>query len=147
MKRRPYDETDVPVVTSQSAIRALIMKNGGTGLALVSHANREGIEAYIDLAGQAYRVRIVMEVVNPRPGYRFEEKQKSAEERRVWRVLFFHLKDIFTCAEGGVIDLRTLLMPHIVTNDGRTIADHILPKLATVVESDPMPLLPSRSGR
>jgi hypothetical protein len=52
------------------------------------------------------------------------------EERRVWRVLFWHLKAMFEAADSGVIAVEDIIMPYIVTPDGRTIAEHVAPKLA-----------------
>lgn len=62
-------------------------------------------------------------------------KQKSTqtgreqEERRVWRVLYHHLKAIFEASDSGVIDIRDVIMPYVVTRDGRTLSEHIIPQL------------------
>jgi hypothetical protein len=57
-------------------------------------------------------------------------KACEQEERRVWRVLFWHLKAMFEAADSGVIAVEDIIMPYIVTPDGHTVAEHIAPKLA-----------------
>lgn len=59
----------------------------------------------------------------------------------MWRVLFYYLKNAFECAAAGVVELREILLPHIVMPDGQTIGEHILPRLAHAVQQDPSRLL------
>ncbi len=40
------------------------------------------------------------------------------------------------------MELREILLPHIVMPDGATIADHVLPRLAEAVSGAPGRLLP-----
>jgi hypothetical protein len=76
---------------------------------------------------------------------KFREDFRVAEERRIWRVIFYHLKSVFEASESGVMEFRELILPYIVTRDGHTVAEHILPKLAEAIAGNPSRLLPAYS--
>jgi hypothetical protein len=45
------------------------------------------------------------------------------------------------------MEFRELMLPFIVLpRDGRTIAEHILPRLAAALAGDPLHLLPEKTG-
>jgi hypothetical protein len=145
-----YETTEVAVSKSQDAIRKLIYAHKGTGLMLLSQPPREGFEAMITLAKQPYHIR-VMASCHPvskmmKNGYSLKNaaayaKDVEQEERRVWRVLYWHLKAMFEAADAGVIDIRDIIMPYVVLRDGRTLADHIKPRMETLMTIDPSRLL------
>lgn len=66
---------------------------------------------------------------------------REQEERRVWRVLYWHLKAMFEAADSGVIDIRDVIMPYVVMRDGRTLSDYIKPHMAQLMTTDPARLL------
>lgn len=117
-----YDGTRVPMADSQSAIRKLVYSHKGTGVSFLSQAPREGFEALVTLADQAYHIRVMATCK--------KTDDREQEERRVWRVLFWHLKAMFEAADSGVIAVEDIILPYIVTPDNRTIAEHVRPHLA-----------------
>jgi hypothetical protein len=117
-----YGKTRVPIAQSQSEIRRLVLLHKGTGISFMSHPPREGFEALVTMGGQQYHIRVM---ATSKKG-----ADQEQEEKRVWRVLFWHLKAMFEAADSGVIAVEDIIMPYIVTPDGRTIAEHIAPKLA-----------------
>ena len=143
-----YETTVVAVGKSQDAIRRLIYAHRGTGLMLLSQPPREGFEAMIELAEQSYHIR-VMATARPRTqdkwGMALSDSRIASEvdqeNRRVWRVLYWHLKAMFEAADSGVIDIRDVIMPYVVLRDGLTLADHIKPKMAGLMPTDPSRLL------
>lgn len=118
-----YDSTRVPISQSQSEIRRLVYQHQGTGVSFMSHPPREGFEALVTMGGNPYHIR-VMATANT------EAKDREQEERRVWRVLYWHLKAMFEAADSGVIAIEDIILPYIVTQDNRTIAEHVRPHLA-----------------
>jgi hypothetical protein len=145
-----YGATEVPVSKSQEAIRKLIYAHKGTGVMLVSQPPREGFEAMVTMADTAYHIRVMATCKEVSRKQKGSWRDKSAlvyqshveqEERRVWRVLFWHLKAMFEAADAGVIDIRDIIMPYVVLRDGRTLADHIKPRMADLVTTDPERLL------
>jgi len=104
----------------------MVYAHKGTGVSFVSQPPREGFEALITLNNEAYHIRVMATCK------KVSERDREQEERRVWRVLFWHLKAMFEAADSGVIAVEDIILPYIVTPDGRTISEHIAPKLAEV---------------
>jgi hypothetical protein len=122
-----YDETSVPAARSQEAIRKLVYAHKGTAVMFISQRPKEGFEAVVTLSGDPYHIRVMATCAPKR-----ENRAIEQEERRVWRVLFFHLKAMFEAADSGVIDMRDVILPYIVTPDNRTLSEHILPRMKEV---------------
>jgi len=144
-----YENTEVPIARSQDAIRKIIYSHKGTGLMLMSHPPREGFEAMVTINDLPYHIRIMATCKFPtkdRHGWTLsesgKEKAREQEERRVWRVLYWHLKAMFEAADSGVIDIRDVIMPYVVTRDGRTLSEHLTPRMQEIMSIDPSRLLP-----
>ncbi len=142
----------VPVVRSQEMIRKLILQNKGTAVAFISQPPTEGLEAQIPMEGEYYRIRISAKCRPPEgkvktkwQGGKYVEVPPDPEKeaRRIWRVIYYHLKSVFDSANTGVIELRELLLPHIVTADNQTVAEHIIPNLSRAMTGKPERLLPA----
>lgn len=146
-----YEGTEVAVAKSQDAIRKLIYGHKGTGLMLISRPPHEGFEAFIEIEKQPYHVRIMAKAkeIPAKDKYWNERsaaaiaKSREQEERRVWRVLYWHLKALFEAADSGVIDIRNVIMPYVVLRDGTTLSDHIVPRMQDLMTMNPDRLLPS----
>jgi len=96
----------------------------------------EGFQAMMPINGEIYTIRISAYVKENR-------HDPDKEARRIWRVLFHHLKDIFEASNSGVMEFRELILPYIVTKDGKTVAQHILPKLESAINGNPERMLPA----
>jgi hypothetical protein len=147
-----YESTDVSVSKSQAGIRKMIYSHKGTGLNLVSQPPREGFEAMVEIEKLSYHVRIMAtckDVTRDRNGYirpvSAYANAKEQEERRVWRVLYWHLKAMFEAADSGVIDIRDVIMPYVVMRDGKTLSDHVRPVMAEMMTMDVSRLLPDKT--
>jgi hypothetical protein len=151
-----YEHTEVPVARTQEALRRLIQAHKGFGLAVVSEqdptgkeASQEGFQAKVLIDGVPYIVKIMAKVKSA-PKYssdRQKEIFREREERRIWRVLYYHMKSVFEASDSGVMEFREMMLPYIVMpRDGRTIAEHILPKLAAALAGDPSHLLPEKTS-
>ncbi len=143
-----YETTEVAVSKSQDAIRKLIYSHKGTGLMLISRPPHEGFEAFIEVDKLPYHVRIMAickDQKKDKNGWLRStanyEKAVDQENRRVWRVLYWHLKAIFEAADSGVIDIRNVILPYVVMQDGSTLSDHIVPKMAQLLTMNPERLL------
>jgi hypothetical protein len=146
-----YEQTMVPVSRSQEAIRKLILQNGGTGIAFFSQPPTEGFEAYVQIDGKPYRIRLQAEckAEAKRRRRRWGSPPKPPADpfeqdcKRVWRVLYNQMKSIYESSRTGVVEFRRLVLAFIVTKDGLTVGDHILPELDLAVSGRPERLLPS----
>jgi hypothetical protein len=144
-----YETTEVPVARSQEAIRKLIMTHQGFGIAFVSDGDptgeelaSEGFHAKVLIDGKPYAVRIMAKVKKAAKSMteRQREDFKAKEERRIWRVLYYHLKSVFEAADSGVMEFRELMLPYLVTSSGETIAERIIPQIDAAI-SHPSRLL------
>lgn len=133
-----YDSTQVPVDRTQAKIRALLMAHGAIGIAFVSQPPTEGFTTSLAIEGRPYSIRIQADCR--------EARDASQELRRLWRVLFYHLKAMFEAADSGVMELREMILPYIVTKNGMTVGEHILPQLDNAVAGNPLRMLPARSA-
>lgn len=144
-----YNETQVPVSQSQEAIRRLIYSHKGTGLMLISEPPREGFEGLVTIDGMAYRLRVMarskeVERHSSQGRRRTDnvmQELREKEIRRVWRVLYWHLKAMFEASDSGVIDIRDVIMPYVVMHDGRTLSEHIVPRMTELMTMDASRLL------
>lgn len=152
-----YEGTAVPVSRSQEGIRKLVMARHGGKIAFISDPPREGFQAEVQIDGVPYQVRILGECQQPplmknrmykgrvtaqeETTDKFRRDFLENEERRIWRVLFYHLKSVFEAADSGVMEFRELMLPYIVTKSGKTVGEHLVPQLAQVVSGNPSRLL------
>ena len=147
-----YETTEVPVSRSQEAIRKLIMSHGGFGLAIVSDrdpaldAAQEGFQAKVMIDAKPYTVRIMARLKGSQKRLtdRQREDFREREERRIWRVLFYHMKSVFEAADSGVMELRELMLPYIMFGN-QTIAEHVLPRIDAAI-ANPARLLNAQAS-
>jgi hypothetical protein len=132
-----YEHTVVAVAKSQQKLRELLLRNGASGIAIVSQPPQEGFQAMVKIDAATYTIRISATCKEKRA-----QAAREQEERRVWRVLFHHLKGIFEASHSGVMEFKEMVMPYIVTKDGRTIGEIILPQLDKAIQTNPARMLP-----
>ena len=147
-----YEDTSVSVSKSQESIRKLLRDAGAFSFAAISETdpitNRstEGFHSKVTIGIQVYTIRIMATVPDmpvPKRAYRGSTSATAKQisdyrdqaERKIWRVLYYHMKDIFEAASSGVLDFRELILPYLVTSDGRSVAEHILPRLEAALTS------------
>ncbi len=53
------------------------------------------------------------------------------------------MKGIFEAADSGVMEFREMMLPYVVTKEGRTIGEIILPQLDKAIQQNPARLLAS----
>lgn len=154
-----YENTEVSVYKSQADINALVSLHGGSGIGFESEPPHESFTAKIKLNGTPYIIRVGAKTKEIKaghyqtPGGRWRsrngaqaEEANNAERRRVWRVLFWHLKAVFEAADAGVIELRQAMLAYVVMPDGTTISEKILPRLDAIVTGQSRLLMPTQEA-
>jgi hypothetical protein len=141
-----YESTSVSVPKSQEAIRKLISTRSspeGTRIATVSDPPREGFSASVFIDNKNYHIRIMAtrKAVPKNRTAKQQEMFKEQELRRIWRVLYHHLKSVFEAAESGVMEFKELMLPYIVMPNGMTIAEAVIPQLDAKLAGKPERLL------
>lgn len=127
-----YEHTMVSVDKSQGAIRKLMTAHGATNIAFASATDprMEGFQATVVLDGKPYGIRVAVPVRDKK-----NEKLQDRENRRVWRVLYHHMKATFEAGDSSVIDIRELLLPFLVTKDGRTLGQRVIQDMPKMLEA------------
>lgn len=138
-----YEKTGVSVDKSQAGIRKLIMVRKGSKIAFGSDPPREGFQAEVLIDALPYTIRVFGEVKRANTGRTERQKEQwlDQEHRRIWRVLFYHLKSVFEAADSGVMEFRELMLPYIVTKSGKTVGECIVPQLAEAISLNPARML------
>ena len=136
-----YEHTIVSVDKTQGAIRKLMMSHGASNIAFASALDprMEGFQATVILDGKPYGMRLAVPIKD-----RKNEKLQDQENRRVWRVLYHHMKAVFESGDSGVIDIRELLLSFLITTDGRTMGQRILQDLPKAIAAPQKSFLEAR---
>ena len=128
-----YEHTYIAPEKSQNQIKRLIMAHGGTNVSFgssVEPQRMEGFRATVFIEQKPYGIKVAVPIRD-----RKNAKLQDQEERRVWRVLYHHMKAIFEAADSGVIDIRELLLPFFVTRDGRTVGQIVTEDFQKAIEA------------
>jgi hypothetical protein len=145
-----YEDTSVAVTKSQEGIRNLVMRHSGFGFAAVSERDpmgkapsREGFHAKVLIDGKPYAVRVMaqLKMAPTRMTDVQQQKFREQEERRIWRVLYYHMKSVFEASDSGVMEFRELMLPYILLATGSTIAEKVLPELDRAIQTSPVRML------
>jgi hypothetical protein len=150
-----YEGTSVAVSKSQDSLRKLLLRHEGSSVAFISEPEKEGFQAMVMLDGKLYNIRLMAKMRKFEPKTikgryyqgrwippRTVQDKREGEARRIWRVIYYHMKSVFDSADSGVLEFRELILPYLITKDGQTVAEHILPKLDQALAGRPDRLLP-----
>lgn len=152
MSVRFAEGTTVPIARSREEIESLVTKRGAQGF-LSGYAQGEGgtVVARIQFALANRHVRFeirlppIGEFKKPRKGqYRpvtdeLARKAMEAEHRRLWRALALGIKAKLELAQSGIETFEEVFLANIVTADGMTVKDYVLPAIAEMYESGRVP--------
>lgn len=141
-----YDNTAVPVARSQQMLRELLLKHEGSSVAFVSDPPNEGFHARVPIDGVTYTIRVMATMREVKAKQikgrhymgrwippRTDTQEREQECARIWRVLYYHMKGIFEAADSGVMEFREMMLPYVVTKDGKTVGEHIIPRLEAAI--------------
>lgn len=151
-------DTSVSVSNSKAEIERIIERYGATGFMSGWTAQ----QAMIAFAMNERQIRFLLtmpardesQFVEYKRGYTVhrrsdEQALKLWEQacRQRWRALALVIKAKLEAVESGISVFDDEFMANIVMADGRTVSDHVRPKIAQSYETGSMPpLLPDYSG-
>lgn len=133
--RKYAQDTSVPVGRSQEAIRQLVLDRGADGWMVGEDRGR----AVISFRLQDRLLRFHVQL---------PEKLDAKEERRLWRALYMAIKAKLVIASEGIETFDEVFLANIVTPDGSTVGDRIIPDVQMMLESGQakvLRLLPERT--
>lgn len=131
-KKKPYEGTAVSVDKSMAEIMALLRTRDTTGLIWQEEGMRSSLRfRWKTRQGDEVVARFTVGL-GKAPG-RLTGKQltdwPNAERRRLFRVLFFYMKNMFEAVDGGIVSLEAALLAHLEDASGSTVAEVIVPQL------------------
>jgi len=144
--------TEVPVAKTRVEIERLLIRHGATSTAFMNSSDRAMIMF------EAHGRRIMIELPLPRRDQqqfthshggrhrRAPEAALAAWEqacRQSWRALRLILLAKFEAIAGNVATFEDEFLPYTMLPDGRTVSDHVRPRVAAIYQDGKMqPLLP-----
>jgi len=121
-------DTAVPVDRSKQQIEGLLAKHGAAGFHTgwqAAHGDDPGWDA-VEFLWKARTIRFRL----ARPKRTTSQAALEQRHRQRWRVLHLVIKAKLEAVEAGVAVFEEEFLPFIVTTDGRTVAEHLVPRLA-----------------
>jgi hypothetical protein len=143
-------QTTVNADRSRAEIEVLLKKFGASSFGYWSDDD----QAMIQFVYRGIRVQFAVPLPNPKDArFMQTEVRKSKrsidealrlyqkEVNRRWRALTLAIKAKLVAVEEGVFTFETEFMPHMITSDGRTIGQRMLPAIARAMETSGQLLL------
>lgn len=127
--RRGYAvATTVPVQRTRAEIEELCLKNAATGFAYFTNAH--GAMVAFEIGG----LRLVFRLPLP-------NSDDAQDCRSRWRGLLLCIKAKFESVNRGVETFEEAFLAHVMTEDGRTVAEIAGPSIKGIISGN-VPLLP-----
>ncbi len=131
----PYaSSTKVPVDQTRSEIERTLKRYGAAKFAYFTDHDR----AIIMFEAHERRIRFEL----PLPAGETDKEQQV--RRQKWRALLLCIKAKLESVESKIETFEEAFLAHVVMQDGRTVAEHAIPRIALAYESgEVQPLLPA----
>lgn len=118
-KRKFATDTRVPVARTRSEIETMLTEHGCDEFVSRTSQEREVVEIGFIMNGLHFLFSVPMAT-------------KPAEDRRRWRALFNVIKFKLVAIDDGISTFEREFMANVVTPDGQSVADAIIPQLAAL---------------
>lgn len=137
---RYAEGTSVSVDRSIAEIRKVVSAYKATSFGTAENNNKAMIT--FDMNGRRIRFIIDLPIFHKTrnyKGYVMGEKCVDKETRRLWRCLLLSVKSKFECVASGISTFEEEFMSHIVLPNNQTVAEYVIPQIATAYETKEMP--------
>lgn len=143
--RRFAEGTSVAPEKTKAEIETLVRRHGATSFGSAQDGDRVRIQFALKSRFLRFDLAIPTAAdIKKESKYRWAnaaavEKVRAAEERRRFRALLLGIKAKLELSTGGIESFEEVFLANIVTPDGSTIGDHIVPRVAEIYASGRMP--------
>jgi hypothetical protein len=125
--------TTVPIEQTKTEIERTLKRYGASSFAYFSETKRASVMF------EASHRRIRFDLPLP-PG---EDAKEAKLRRSKWRALLLCIKAKLESVESEIETFEEAFMAHVIMPDGRTVAEHAIPRIAAAYENNEVgPLLP-----
>ena len=142
-----YDNTEVPAGRSQENIRELLKKYG-IGQVQYTDCWPEGVSvefARVEKNAAGVVEKVIRVRILGKPNLQKKNKPE-AERRRVYRVIYWHLKAKLEVVAEGLVTFEEEFLPHIILPSGATVYDELRSHLPAVFAGTQRLALPAFGG-
>jgi hypothetical protein len=139
--------TTVPVDRSRAAVEKALVRYGATGFGyhwdrrevpiLPPRVNgpKTEIREFASIIFQVKARRVRLDVPMPTEREAGTQAKAEAATRQRWRAVLLVITAKLEAVESGISTLEAEFLANIVTDDGRTIGEAVLPRLTEAVQS------------
>jgi hypothetical protein len=142
---KPYaHNTDVTVEKSKMQIERLLKEFKASSI-MTGTSTEKSMIAFA-MADRHVKFVVPMPKISDFPKPRFPDPRGALERatRTRWRALYLALRGKLEMAATGITSFEDEFLAHIIMPDGRTVAEHIKPRIGAIYESGEVrPLLES----
>ncbi len=136
--RRYAEGTAVPASRSKAEIERLLERYGATHFM----TGWDDVNAFVGFKCHNRMVKFVIAM----PDTALVEKKYAQEERRRWRALCLVIKSKLEAVNSEIATFESEFLAHIVTPDGKTVGEHVVPVLDEMYLGGKVKLLPTFAG-
>ena len=133
--RRYAEGTAVPASRSKAEIERLLERYGASHFM----TGWNDANAFVGFKCHNRMVKFVISM----PDTGLTEKKYAQEERRRWRSLCLVIKSKLEAVNSEISTFETEFLAHIVTPDGKTVGEHVVPRLDEMYLGNKVKLLPA----
>jgi len=146
--------TEVPIERSRHEVEELLVRAGASRFNRTWDQKRETIH----FEHRGMLVKFELPAPNPKDfkttgGKRPRERTDlqvaqaiTAEHRRLWRALLLVIKSKIAAVEDGISSFELEFLPWVVMKGGKTIGEHVIPKIEAAVSQGKQLQLPEFSS-
>jgi hypothetical protein len=143
--KRYASNSKVPVRQTRQEIEKLLQKWGCRKVAFLDDYDAKIVEIqflWVDEEAHPWSAMFKVSVA-PDPSLSSEQK-RDAEVRGRWRTLLYWLRSALDAIDAGVIQPEQVFLPFLVTPDGQTVADVMIPRMRELGAGGLLSLEPGR---
>lgn len=153
MTRRFAEKTEVPTEKSRAEIEGTLRRYGATGFL----SGWDGNKAFVAFMMEGRQVKFLMMLPDRTDkkfthyrhgsGSQIPRKIDAAHDaweqacRQSWRALALVIKAKLEAVAAGITVFENEFLAHIVLPDGKTVAEHVRPRIAQAYQTGNMPAL------
>jgi hypothetical protein len=121
--RRFAEDTSVPVERSRAEIEALLRRNGAEGFAF-SWSHKEDM---IGFQWRGHKIKFTLPAINDDKVRSIARREQLNRSR--WRALLLVIKAKLEAVHAGIAIFEEEFLAYVVTQDGTTVGEHLVPQL------------------
>lgn len=126
---RYAERTKVSVEKSQGEVKQVLQRYGAARIGIMEDDRNKQHSVVFECNDREVRITI------PVPAFDDSNDKAKQERRRIWRALVLSIKAKLEAIHSDISTFETEFLPFIVTANGKTVGENVLPRLNEAVRS------------